>query len=132
MAAFIQKLFRSRKKSPVPAPAQAKAENNGADNSSRNERELLRESQESQLQAAPSQAELAGLAIAGVTATIRLSAADRLEDEALLQSVQKQAKSRDKSVYQSVRQRLQSIRDAQAAETALQERIQALIQHAED
>ncbi|HLV77186.1 MAG TPA: DUF349 domain-containing protein [Marinobacter sp.] len=134
MAAFIQKLFRSRKNSSIPAPAQAKAkaENNGADNSSRNERELLRESQESQLQAAPSQAELAGLAIAGVTATIRLSAADRLEDEALLQSVQKQAKSRDKSVYQSVRQRLQSIRDAQAAETALQERIQALIQHAED
>ena len=133
MAAFIQRLFKSRKATPASAPKNSTPK--AAETSqqeAQNERQLLRESQENQLRNNPPQPELAQLAIDGVTAAIRLEAANGLQQEEFLQQVLKQAKGRDKGVYQAVKQSLQTVKDQQAAETAMQQRIEALITQAQD
>jgi exonuclease SbcC len=92
MAAFLQKLFKSRKPTapdrkttPRAQPDAVPAEDKRAD---------LRDEQLQALQAAPTQEVAAGLAIDGLTADIRLRAAEQLQGAELLQSVQKQAKGR--------------------------------------
>lgn len=133
MAAFLQKLFKSRKtattdnrkapRSPEPAaPATAEPDH----------RELLREQQEQQLSGKPEQAELAILAIEGATAAIRLKAARELRDEQHLQQVQKNAKGRDKVVFQTVKQALQELREHEASKQATRQRIDELVRQAED
>jgi hypothetical protein len=133
MAAFIQRLFKSRKATPASAPKNSTPKAaEASQQEARTERQLLRESQENQLRNNPPQPELAQLAIDGVTAAIRLEAANGLQQEELLQQVLKQAKGRDKGVYQAVKQSLQTVKDQQAAETAMQQRIEALITQAQD
>ncbi|WP_417519235.1 DUF349 domain-containing protein [Marinobacter sp.] len=130
MAAFLQKLFKSRKPKesdrktesrahPVAVPAEDKRAN-------------LREEQLQTLQATPTQEVAAVLATEGLTADIRRSAADQLQDAKLLQRVQKQAKGRDKAVYQVARQKLQAIREEHARQEAVSETIAALISNARD
>jgi hypothetical protein len=130
MAAFIQKLFKSRKpsettkkssKDPLQVAAQPELS-----------RTSLREDQLKTLQDSPTEAVLTELAIKGVTADIRLEAASRLTDTGSLQQVQKQAKGRDKSVYQAVRQTLQNIRDDQAITEKLSQTITTLINNVRD
>ncbi|RMJ03791.1 hypothetical protein DOQ08_01109 [Marinobacter litoralis] len=131
MAAFIQKLFKSRKtKATSSSNPQAKPEvKQPAEVDQRNKR---REAQQQQLANAPEQSVLATLAVDGVTASIRLEAAKRLQDEALLQQVQKNSKGRDKSVYQTVRQSLQRLREQQAQQAATRQRISDLVAQAKD
>ncbi|MFV8570667.1 DUF349 domain-containing protein [Marinobacter sp. SBS5] len=131
MAAFIQKLFKSRKtKATSSSKPQVKPEvKQPAEVDQRNE---LREAQQQQLANSPEQSVLAKLAVEGVTASIRLEAAKGLQDEELLQHVQKNSKGRDKSVYQTVRQSLQRLREQQAKEAATQQRISDLIALAKD
>lgn len=131
MAAFIQKLFKSRKankttstRAPVkPEPSQP---------TEADHRKALREAQEQRLANNPAQSELAELAIDGVTASIRLEAAKGILDEALLQQVQKHSKGRDKGVYQTVRQSLQRLREQQANEAATRQRITDLVSQAQE
>ncbi|SOB75984.1 protein of unknown function [Marinobacter sp. LV10R510-11A] len=134
MAAFFQKLFKSRKPTaparkapartqPIAAPAEDKRA------------ELKKERREEQLQtlqSSPTQDVAAGLAVEGLTADIRLRAADLLLDAELIQRVQKQAKGRDKSVYQVVRQKLQVIREEQAHQEVISGTITSLISSARD
>ncbi|WP_323754515.1 DUF349 domain-containing protein [Marinobacter sp.] len=131
MAAFIQKLFKSRKtKATSSSNSQAKPEaKQPAEVDQRNE---LRETQQQQLTNTPEQSVLATLAVDGVTAAIRLEAAKGLHDEALLQHVQKNSKGRDKSVYQTVRQSLQRLREQQAREAATRQRVNDLVAQAKD
>lgn len=94
MAAFIQKLFKSRK-TPEAAPKHRKADQ-PEPVEQEDTRASQREEQLGTLEGSPSQSDLAKLAIEGVTSDIRQTAAGRLTDEASLQEVQKQAKGRDK------------------------------------
>ncbi|MGO1501972.1 MAG: DUF349 domain-containing protein [Marinobacter sp.] len=134
MAAFLQKLFKSRKpaahrrKSPAsPQPTAEPAEDKRAEL-----KKELREEQLQALQATPTQDVAASLCVEGLTADIRLRAADLLQDAELLQRVQKQAKSRDKGVYQVVRQKLLVIREAQARQEVVAGNITSLIGNARD
>lgn len=131
MAAFIQKLFKSRKtKATASSNPQVKPDaKQPAEVDQRNE---LREAQQQQLANNPEQSALATLATEGVTASIRLEAAQKLEDEELLQQVQKNSKGRDKSVYQTVRQSLQRLREEQAREAAIRQRVSELVAQAKD
>lgn len=131
MAAFIQKLFKARKATPIKNPG-SPDKNETSQPPSQDHRETLLKEQEDQLSGSPEQSVLATLAIDGATAAIRLQAARGLESEACLQQVQKQAKGRDKSVYQSVKQSLQELREQQIAEQACQEKITALIKQAHE
>lgn len=126
MAAFIQKLFKSRKATPVTSP-RAPAKSEPAQPKEQDTRQLLREQQEQQLKNNPDQSQRATLAIDGVTAAIRLEAATGIHQETQLQWVQKQAKGRDKSVYQTVKQALQNLKEQQVAEAATRENIKDLI-----
>jgi len=130
MAAFLQKLFKSRKPTapvrktttqtpPVAVPAEDK-------------RAELREEQLQTLQDAPTQEVAASLAVEGLTADIRLRAAGLLQEAELLHQVQKQAKTRDKGVYQVVRQKLLVIREEQARQELVSETIANLISNAGD
>ncbi|MBW4936156.1 DUF349 domain-containing protein [Marinobacter sp. F4206] len=130
MAAFIQKLFKSRK-SPV-ATEKVRKEAPAPDVPQEDTRANLREAQLETLKGSPGQAELAELAVEGITADIRLEAAGRLTDADCLQQVQKKAKGRDKTVYQTVRQALQKLRDEQARLEGLSQTITTLISHAND
>lgn len=130
MTAFIQKLFKSRKPSEITKknrkespPVEAQPEIS---------RTSLREDQLKALQDSPMTATLIELAIKGITADIRLSAASRLTDADSLHQVQKQAKGRDKSVYQAVRQALQALRDEQARKDKLSETVTTLINNVRD
>lgn len=130
MAAFLQKLFKSRKPTtpdrktaPRAQPVAVPAEDKRAD---------LRDEQLQALQAAPTQEVAAGLAIEGLTADIRLRAAEQLQGAELLQRVQKQAKGRDKGVYQLVRQKLQVIREELTRQEAVSGTIDTLISNARD
>ncbi|QBM16584.1 hypothetical protein MARI_06670 [Marinobacter sp. JH2] len=131
MAAFIQKLFKSRKtKATSSSNPQIKPEaKQPAEVDQRNE---LREAQQQQLANSPEQSVLATLATEGVTASIRLEAAKKLQGEELLQQVQKNSKGRDKSVYQTVRQSLQRLREQQAQEAATRQRVSDLVAQAKD
>lgn len=130
MAAFIQKLFRSRKAPQAttpgkhsPAPVADEQETS---------RSNQREEQLRILDGSPSQEDLAGLAIDGATADIRQRAAARLTDPDTLQEVQKRAKGKDKGVYQTVKLALQTHRDEQARRDNIQQTIATLINHASD
>ncbi|MBW4980430.1 DUF349 domain-containing protein [Marinobacter adhaerens] len=130
MAAFIQKLFKSRKTTEA-TPKQRKA-TQPEPVEQEDTRTDRREEQLKTLESAPSQDVLAKLAIDGVTADIRQSAAGRLTDEASLQEVQKQAKGRDKGVYQIVKLALQRRREEQARLDSISQTIATLTRHAQD
>jgi hypothetical protein len=130
MAAFIQKLFKSRKPSePARKPRKDTPQAPLQPDVSRTS---VRDDQLKTLEESPTEATLADLAINGVTADIRLTAANRLTSADSLQQVQKQAKGRDKSVYQAVRQALQTIRDEQARKDKLSQTITTLISSVRD
>lgn len=131
MAAFIQKLFKSRKTTEA-TPKQRKANQPEPVVEQEDTRTDRREEQLKTLESAPSQDVLAKLAIEGVTADIRQSAAGRLTDEASLQDVQKQAKGRDKGVYQIVKLALQQRREEQARLDSISQTIATLTRHAQD
>ncbi|NWO05883.1 MAG: DUF349 domain-containing protein [Alteromonadaceae bacterium] len=131
MAAFIQKLFRTRKATPVKNPGQP-AKEQAPPESPSNTREQRVKEQADQLAGNPDQALLARLAIEGATAGIRLQAAQQISDETCLQQIQKQARGRDKNVYQSVKQSLQAIREQEQAEQANREKITDLIRQASE
>ncbi|MEC7727955.1 MAG: DUF349 domain-containing protein, partial [Pseudomonadota bacterium] len=130
MAAFIQKLFRSRKTPEATTPRKNSpapiADEQEASRSSQREEQLR------VLDGAPSQQELAGLAIDGATADIRQRAASRLSDPDTLQDVQKRAKGKDKGVYQTVKLALQTHREEQARLDTIQQTIATLISHASE
>ena len=130
MAAFIQKLFRSRKTTEVAQKHRKATQPEPVEQT--DTRATQREEQLSALEGSPSQSALAKLAIEGVTADIRQTAASRLVDEFSLQDVQKQAKSKDKGVYQIVKSTLQQRREEQARLDSIDQTITTLIRHAQD
>ena len=131
MAAFIQKLFKNRKTVSLESQkASEKPQSNQP--TEEDNRQQLRQQQERQLGASPEQSELAALAIKGVTSAIRQQAASQLNQEAHLQAVLKHAKGRDKSVYQTVKQSLQTLKEQQASEAATQHRITELVSQAQE
>lgn len=131
MAAFIQKLFKNRKTVSLESQkASEKPQSNQP--TEEDNRQQLRQQQERQLGASPEPSALAALAIEGVTSAIRLQAASQLNQEEHLQAVLKQAKGRDKSVYQTVKQSLQILKEQQASEAATQHRITELVGQAQD
>ncbi|PPI82818.1 DUF349 domain-containing protein [Marinobacter maroccanus] len=130
MAAFIQKLFRSRKTTEVAPKHRKAAQPEPVEQE--DPRASKREEQLGTLEGSPSQSVLAKLAIEGITADIRQAAAGRLTDEAHLQEVQKQAKGRDKGVYQTVKTALQHRREEQARLDSIGQTIATLIRHARD
>lgn len=130
MAALIQKLFGRKN---TPAPKQAEPAGPTVNQQEKSERQdELRQQQLSRLSASPSPAELESLATDGATADIRLSAAKMLTGKESLQRVQKQAKGKDKGVYQTVRQALQAIRAAEEEQQATEQAISTLVQNAND
>ncbi|MCG7201444.1 DUF349 domain-containing protein [Marinobacter pelagius] len=131
MAAFIQKLFKSRK-SPETA---GKSRKEIAEQPRVPQEDLRADQRESQLQllkGSPSQEQLGQLAVEGVTADIRLSAAKGLNDPEQLQKVQKQAKGRDKGVYQTVKQALQTHREELERQESIARSIATLISNARE
>lgn len=131
MAALFQKLFKSRKSA---APARKAAAQHAQPTAApvEDKRAELREEQLQALQASPTQDTAANLAIEGLTADIRLRAASLLHNAELLQQVQKQAKGRDKGVYQEARHKLQAIREEQSQQDAISGTIASLIGNARD
>jgi len=130
MAAFIQKLFRSRKTTEAVPKNRKAAQPEPVEQE--DTRASQREEQLGTLEGSPSQSDLAKLAIEGVTSDIRQAAASRLTDEASLQEVQKQAKGRDKGVYQTVKLALQKRREEQARLDSISQTIATLTRHAQD
>lgn len=131
MAAFIQKLFKSRK-SPETAGKSRKDVAEQPRVPQEDTRAGQREDQLRSLEGSPSQEQLSQLAIEGVTADIRLSAAKGLHDPEHLHKVQKQAKGRDKGVYQIVKQALQAHRENLEREATIASSIATLISNAQD
>jgi hypothetical protein len=134
MAALLRRLFKFRTtKLKTPAPAVNKQlQQAEAAKSAKEDRSARIAKQLEAVQGMPAQTKLAELAIGGLTAEVRSRAASGLHDEALLHDVIRQAKSRDKGVFQIVRQTLQQLRDAQTAQNELEEKRQQLIQQAQD
>lgn len=130
MAAFIQKLFKSRKTTEAAPKNRKAAQPEPVEQE--DSRATRREEQLATLEGSPAQSVLAKLAIEGVTADIRQAAAGRLTDEASLQEVQKQAKGRDKGVYQTVKLALQQRREEQARLDSISQTIATLVRHAQD
>ncbi|MBC7184309.1 MAG: DUF349 domain-containing protein, partial [Marinobacter sp.] len=130
MAAFIQKLFRSRKTTEAAPKSRKTIQPTPVEQE--DTRASLREEQLATLDSSPSQDVLAKLAIEGTTAEIRQSAASRLTEESHLQQVQKQAKGKDKGVYQAVKLTLQKLREEQARQKNIADTIATLISHARD
>lgn len=130
MAAFIQKLFKNRKA--VDSGRKTRKPPEPVETEQEDTRASQREQQLQALSGSPSQPELAEIATQGATADIRLSAAGRLSDPALLQDVQKRAKGKDKGVYQAVKQALQTHRDEQARRESIRQTITTLISQASD
>lgn len=131
MAAFIQKLFRNRKTVSQERPKAARKQENDQP-SEEDKKQQLRQQQGKLLNSAPSQPALATLAIEGVTSALRLEAARKLQQEDLLQEVLKQAKGRDKGVYQTAKHSLQQLKDQHAKEQAVKNRIAELVRQAQD
>lgn len=131
MAAFIQKLFRTRKAT-TPTPAASRREPTPEDLEKVNRQDDKREQQVEILKSAPSASQLEELATSGMTSGIRIEAAEALADKAALQRVQKLAKGKDKGVYQAVRQKLQHIRDKEEQQRQQAEAIQTLVRNATD
>ncbi len=133
MAAFIQKLFRTRKaNTAAPTAATARREPTPEDLEKENRQDDKREQQISALKSNPSSQQLEELATGGMTAGIRIEAADALTDKEALQRVQKLAKGKDKGVYQTVRQKLQRIRDEEEQQQKLADTIQTLVRNAKE
>ncbi|MGO1462679.1 MAG: DUF349 domain-containing protein [Marinobacter sp.] len=130
MAAFFQKLFKSRKPAATTRNTPARTQPTAVP--VEDKRAELRAEQLHALQSSPTQDAAAGLAIEGLTADIRFRAAGLLQNTELLQRVQKQAKGRDKGVYQEVRHKLQAIREEQSQQEAISETITSLIGNARD
>jgi hypothetical protein len=131
MAAFIQKLFGRKKTAPAPKPEAPSGPT--ADQQEKSDRQdEVRQQQLSQLSASPSQPTLEQLAGQGLTADIRVSAARLLTDKESLQRVQKQAKGKDKGVYQIVRQALQNIRADEQEQQQREQAVSTLVQNAKD
>lgn len=131
MAAFIQKLFRTRKAN-TTAPATVRQEPKPDDLEKVSRQDDKREQQASILESTPSAQQLEDLATGGVTASIRIKAAEALSDKASLQRVQKLAKGKDKGVYQTVRQKLHQIRDEEEQQQKLAETVQILVRNANE
>ncbi|WP_373001798.1 DUF349 domain-containing protein [Marinobacter sp.] len=130
MAAFIQRLFKSRKTTETTPKHRKTPQTEPVEQV--DTRADRREEQLRTLDSSPSQSVLAKLAIGGVTAEIRQSAAGRLTDEASLQEVQRQAKGRDKGVYQTVKLALQQRREEKARLESISQTVATLIRHAQD
>ncbi|MEP1213401.1 MAG: DUF349 domain-containing protein [Marinobacter sp.] len=131
MAAFIQKLFRTRKAN-TPAPAAIRREPTPGNLEKVNRQDDKHEQQVEILKSAPSEGQLEELATGGMTSGIRIEATEALADKAALQRVQKLAKGKDKGVYQAVRQKLQHIRDEEEQQRQLADTIQTLVRNATD
>ncbi|MBD3639351.1 MAG: DUF349 domain-containing protein [Marinobacter sp.] len=131
MAAFIQKLFKSRKSTETPGKSR-KEVNEQPQVPQEDSRADQRDSQLELLKGSPSQEQLGTLAIEGVTAEIRLSAARELTDPEQLQKVQKQAKGRDKGVYQAAKQALQAHRQDMERQENIARAISTLINNARE
>ncbi|MCK7545154.1 DUF349 domain-containing protein [Marinobacter bryozoorum] len=131
MAAFIQRLFQKRFSAATSQENRKKARQGSTpEKTTTPGSETSNESQEAidaqralLAQQNCSQQALAGLAIDGQAADIRLGAAQRLTDQDQLQQVQKRARGKDKGVYQQVRNTLKQLRrdeeQAQATSDAL-------------
>ncbi|MGM0768841.1 MAG: DUF349 domain-containing protein [Pseudomonadota bacterium] len=135
MAAFIQKLFGKNKptaKSGTSAGSRPSAPAKPVDVPAVDPRDEQRAEQQQQLAGAPTDAQLEALAIDGLTADIRAEAARQITDKASLQRVQKEAKGRDKGVYQTVRQTLQQLRETEEQARKTRDRIQTLVNSATD
>lgn len=130
MAAFFQKLFKSRK--PAAPDRKARTPEQPKADPEADKRAELREEQLQKLEANPDQNVAASLAVEGLTADIRIRAVNILQDESVLQRVHKQAKGRDKRVYQVARQKLQDIREAQARQQSIADTITMLTRHARE
>lgn len=131
MAAFIQKLFRTRKANKA-SPAAVRQEPTPENQEKVNRQDDKREQQLSALKSNPSGEQLEELATGGVTAGIRIEAAEALTEKSALQRVHKVAKGKDKGVYQAVRQKLQHIRDEEDQQQKLTDTIQTLVRHASE
>ncbi|WP_111497654.1 DUF349 domain-containing protein [Marinobacter bohaiensis] len=77
-------------------------------------------------------AQLLKLAIEGKTAAVRLAAAEKIEAEDDLLSLQKAAKGRDKGVYQLTRKKLQALRQDQAEARKTQDAIDELVRQTQE
>ncbi|MEQ9546445.1 MAG: DUF349 domain-containing protein [Marinobacter sp.] len=130
MAAFIQRLFKNRKSTGKSGATPGTAKTVPSPKADTPEVDLKKEQRAEQLQQlanTPTGEQLEKLAISGLTADIRSGAAGQLTDKSRLQRVQKEAKGRDKTVYQLVRQTLQDIRSREEQQQKTRERIQALV-----
>lgn len=126
MAAFIQKLFKRRKATVAPSPAEI------PEQPRENQHEEQLRLQRATLAESPSQQQAESLSIEGITADIRQAAAQLLSDEDVLSRVLKTAKTKDKGVYQIVRQKLQTIREQEQETKRLSERVSQLVRQAVD
>lgn len=132
MAAFIQRLFRNRKDS-APQPSAKKQEPPASDKApSGSGQDEVRASQLAQLATSPTTEQLEDLAIRGVTADIRFKAAEQLEDREALARVRKAARNRDKGVYQTVRRKIQTIREQEEQEQSIREAVARVLRNARE
>lgn len=133
MAAFIQRLFRNRKDS-APQPSAKKQEPPVSDKApSGSGQDEVRARQLAQLATGPAAKQLLeDLAIRGVTADIRLTAAEQLEDREALTRVRKAARNRDKGVYQTVHRKIQTIREREEQEQSIREAVARVLRNARE
>lgn len=141
MTAFIQKLFRKRNTTEVAKKAgsqKASSPHSGTPSPDSAPRQAALQAQEridqqrASLTGELSQETLADLAVHGLAADIRLEAAQALVDRQWLTHVQKHTRGKDKGVYQTVRQTLQTLRDQEDREAALQQEIAEAVKLAEE
>ena len=126
MAAFIQRLFKGRTK---PKPDKPAVQIPAADEPSK---QTLVDEQQHQLETALSEDQLESLALTGKTADIRLRAAEHITDHNRLQRLQRNARGKDKAVYQVVRHKLQEQREADTLRQQREEAILAAIRQAQE
>ena len=132
MAAFIQKLFKSRKSSPTQDLPRHQPPAHVGEESGEDPRAEQRERQRRVLAGEAPEQTLAQLAIEGITAEIRLEAARRLTSQGVLTDVMKHSKGRDKGVYQIVKHALQTLKEEAQRQEAIANTIRTLIASAED
>jgi len=85
-----------------------------------------------QVSAETDAAELERLAIEGQTANLRKSALELVSDEEALSRIARAAKGRDKTVYQTARQKLHEIREFEARNRQLREEIAQILDAIEE
>lgn len=133
MAAFIQKLFKNRKPTGKSGAMPGRTKASPVQEKETPEVDLRTEQleeQKQQLSGSPTGDQLERLAINGLTADLRIQAARQIADKPTLQRVQKEAKGRDKAVYQLVRQALQEIRHEEEQQQKTRKRIETLVAQA--